>query len=216
MQELIDTSLVSLWQARINRARGVARLLSAVPFVRLVGLNGSIITGQMTGGSDIDLYIVTAPGRLYLGRLFVTVAVHLTGWRRYGHKIRGRVCLNRFATTEAMDITPHNDYHARVFSGLEPLWSTPGVYEDYCRANRWMSVYGYHVSSSRRSMIRPWWAALWQWIGEVALGGRLGSWLESRQKVWQQSRIRHDVRTIEPGSRVYIRENELCFHATKK
>lgn len=194
----------------------MARLLSGIPFIRLVGLNGSLVTGSMSRDSDIDFYLAVAPGRLYTGRLLATLAVHLTGWRRYGSRVRGRVCLNRFATTEALDITPHNDYHARVFSGLEPLWAHEGVYERYQTANQWMTVFGYEVSCARRSMRRGWWRGAMQRVGEWLLGGWLGDWFEARQRQWQQARIKKDPRTAELGSRVFIRENELCFHAIKE
>ena len=208
--------MAGLWRQRVDRARGVARLLSGIPFIRLVGLNGSLVTGRMTRQSDIDFYIVTAPNRLYTGRLLATLVTHLTGWRRYGDRVQGRVCLNRFATVEALDITPHNDYHARVFSGLEPLWSADGVYESYQQANAWMADLGYEVASSRRSMRCAAWRGRAQAVGEWMLGGWLGDQLERAQQRWQRARIERDPRTSESGSRVYIRDNELCFHATKE
>lgn len=215
MQELKERSLLPLFESRLRRAVGVARLLTAVPFIRMVGLNGSLVTGTMSRQSDIDFYIVTAPGRLYTARLLATVLVHLTGWRRYGRRVRGRVCLNRFATVEAMDITPHNDYHARVFSGLEPLWAASGVYDRYRRANQWMASLGHPPQSSRRPMRRPRAAAAWQGWGERRLAGRFGTWLERWQAAWQRARIARDPRTYAPGSRVFVRDNELCFHAEK-
>jgi hypothetical protein len=169
----------------------------------------------MSRESDIDFYLAVAPGRLYTGRLLATLAVHLTGWRRYGWRVRGRVCLNRFATTEALDITPHNDYHARVFSGLEPLWAHEGVYERYQSVNQWMTVFGYQVGCSRRSLRREGWRGTVQRVGEWLLGGLIGDRLERWQRDWQRARIKGDPRTSEEGSRVFIRDNELCFHATK-
>lgn len=181
----------------------------------MVGLNGSLVTGTMSRQSDIDFYIVTAPDRLYTCRLLTTLLVHLTGWRRYGTKVRGRVCLNRFATTDALDITPHNDYHARVFSGLEPLWAADGVYECYQNANIWMRVFDYNPVSTRSPMRQPSGAKWLQRVGEWLLGGYFGDWFETRQRAWQQRRIKQDPRTHAAGSRVFVRENELCLHAIK-
>lgn len=216
VKDLANEALYPLWKTRINRARAIAHLLSAVPFVRLVGLNGSLVTGRMRPESDIDFYVALAPRRLYLGRILVTLVVHLTGWRRYGVKVRGRVCLNRFATTAALDITPHNQYHARVFSGLEPLWAHGDVYERYRRANGWMTAYGYPVRCSRLPLERSSWAGRFQRMGEWLLGGRLGGALENWQRNWQRRRIMADPRTHALGSRVVLRENELCFHAVKE
>lgn len=183
--------------------------------MRLVGLNGSLVTGTMNEGSDIDFYIATAPGRLYLTRALVTLVVQLTGWRRHGANVAGQICLNRFATTEAMDIGPHNGYHARVFSGLEPLWAAPHVYSEYRAANQWMIAYGYPVQASKLPLRQSAGARGCQHLGEGLLGGWLGDRLENWQRRYQQTRINRDPRTREVGSRIFIRDNELCFHAVK-
>lgn len=201
-----------LWWERARRARGCAYLLRGVPFLRLVGLNGSLVTGTMNRESDIDFYIVTAADRLYLTRALVTLVVHLTGWRRYGDKIRGRICLNRFATVEALEITPHDDYHARVFSGLVPLWAVDETYSQYVAANRWMTDFSAPPTNHSTRPLSPGITAIFRRVSERILGGWWGDRLEGWCRVWQQGRIRRDPRTEQPGSRVFIRENELCFH----
>lgn len=203
-----------------RRAVFVARLLRWVPFVELVGLNGSLASNMAHQGSDIDLYIVTTPNRLYTVRALTILTVLLTGLRRHGKSIAGRICLNRFATRAGLTITPRDSYHARVFSPLVPLFFRRGIYARYRAANEWMAGqywpviplpswrrYIGIVKSSPPLLVR---------LLELMGRGRVGDAVEARLSVWQRERILRHQETYHPDSRVFIRAQELCLHLTKQ
>lgn len=208
--------MVALYRRRALR---VAAWLRYVPFVEMVGLNGSLATNTADAASDIDFYIVTTPGRLYTARILTIAVTQLTGLRRYGTHIAGRICLNRFATRAGLTVTPHNEYHARVFSPLVPLFSLPGVYARYRAANEWMAQEHWPViplSQWRRDMqaiastkpiIRRW--------AEFCLRGRMGDTLENWLSAYQRERILRQGATYDSESRVFIRSDELCLHIAK-
>lgn len=210
-----NSANIGLYYERLDRAYSIGLLLRWVPFVRLVGLNGSMVTGTMKPSSDIDFYIATAPNRLYTARLLVVLVVHLTGWRRYGSKIRGRICLNRFATTHALEITPHNNYHAKVFSGLAPLYAHHQAYRAYFAANEWMDYNLYPRRVYRTERLTPNLAQFSRRLGERLLAGSFGTWLESILARWQQRRILADPRTRAANGRVRVSQEELCLHPLK-
>lgn len=187
-----------------------------VPFIRLVGLNGSMLTGKMNKQSDIDFYIVSAPNRLFITRTIVTLVVHLSGWRRYSHKVRGRICLNRFATTEALQITPNNSYHARVFSRLMPLLSINKTYELYLKENEWMNQTDYVLVKYRQPKKIKGLMTVIRNLGEKTLQGQIGNYLENSLRRWQVTRIEADKKAFIKGSKVRIEPNELCFHNKKQ
>ena len=211
-----NDAVVALYRRRALR---VAAWLRHVPFVELVGLNGSLATNTATADSDIDFYIVTTPGRLYTARILTIIATHLTGQRRYGTHIAGRICLNRFATRAGVTVTPRNEYHARVFSPLVPLFSLPGVYARYRAANEWMAQEHWPVIPlpqwrrdiqaivSTKPIIRRW--------VEFFLRGRMGDALENRLSAYQRERILRHGATYDPDSRVFIRAEEICLHIAK-
>ncbi|MDO8471943.1 MAG: hypothetical protein Q7S64_02185 [bacterium] len=206
---------LALYYERLDRAYGIGLLLRWVPFVRLVGLNGSMITGTMKPSSDIDFYVATAPERLYTTRLLVVLVVQLTGWRRYGSKIRGRICLNRFATTAALEITPHNNYHAQVFSGLAPLYAHHQTYRAYFDANEWMEYNFYRRRVHRTERLAPNLAQFSRRLYEGLLSGWLGDFVEAKLARWQQRRILADPRTSAARGRVRVSQEELCLHPLK-
>lgn len=81
-----------------QKAQRWANKIVKLPFVRIVVLTGSVARNETTEKSDIDFFIQLAPRRLYIGRLIVTLAVHLWGERRTDKNIAGKLCLNWFGT----------------------------------------------------------------------------------------------------------------------
>ncbi len=53
------------------------------------------------GDSDIDLFIETAPGMLWTGRVMATLFFSALGARRHGKYVKGRFCLSFFAVENA-------------------------------------------------------------------------------------------------------------------
>ncbi len=201
-----------IWKRNWRRAVWLAAVLRMTPFVRMVGLNGSMAAGNFRSESDIDLYVVIADRHLYLGRLLTMAVVQLSGRRIRPGKEAGSFCANRFAIASFTEITPHDLYHARVFHNLIPLYAAPGVYGSFVSANVWMEEQGYPVRrhapvlsySLRSRLVQRW--------GEWLLGA---AWIERRASQWQRSRVARDPRTTARGSRVVVSDRELRFHVVK-
>ncbi len=90
------------------RAKLAGRILRYVPFVRLVALNGSVVRGEENSQSDVDILVIAKSGRLYTTRFFATFFIALTGWRRHGEKISGRICLNCYLSDKNLSIIPED------------------------------------------------------------------------------------------------------------
>jgi hypothetical protein len=199
------------WMTYWRRALWISYLLRYVPFVRMVGLNGSMVTGTFRSESDIDVYIVTKDGHLFLGRFLATILIALTGLKIRSGREAGMICSNRFAIESFVDITPHDAYHARVFHNLIPLFDGGGVYAKYCAANQWMSdsePLVVHQPVLRHSVV----SRFVQVVGEWLLGSPN---LEARIQRWQEQRIAQDPRAHAKGSKVVVSKRELRFHLAK-
>jgi hypothetical protein len=89
--------------------------------------------------SDIDLFIVSDPGRLWLVRGLATLTLQVLGVRRYGDIIVGRFCLSFFATTQGMDLStiaiPRDVYLREWGRSLKPIWSHANGYSEFLRVN---------------------------------------------------------------------------------
>lgn len=206
----MSSPFIALYRRRAER---VSILIAALPFVRLVGLNGSLARDEARLESDIDFLIVSAPDRMYTVRFFATTLVHLLGLRRHKHLIRGRICLNRYQTTDHLLIEPKNRYHAEVFSRLVPLADITQTYERYQQANQWMGEYNCPVETPRRRKSRS--LALSRYtreFGEWLLRGRVGDWLERSLRNIQVKKIENNPLTKRYPDRIRVTNNVLLFH----
>jgi predicted nucleotidyltransferase len=203
---------VKTWIRYWRRALWLAALLRFVPFVRMVGLNGSMVTGTFTAGSDIDLYIVVKDRHIFLGRFLVTALIQLTGLKIKPGKEAGRFCPNRFAVESYVEITPHDHYHARVFHNLIPLFAEAAVYERYRAANAWMEELDHALPAHRAILRHTCISKRMQRLFElVCASPRLEQWVAA----WQRARVEQDPRAADPRSKVIITDEELRFHLAK-
>jgi hypothetical protein len=208
-------------QKYLHRAKLAAKLLSAVPFVRMVGLNGSLPLGTATEKSDIDFLIITKHHRIWTGRFLSTILIHIVGMRRYGKKIAGRICLNRYQTTSSLDVMPHDDYHRRVFSALVPLYDAGGIYEKYCKFNLWMGNIinqnakiksQKYITKNHDKSLNHLITRYIQKFQEEFLNDSFGDWVEKKLKNYQRARILNDPRTHLMPGRVVAEDWLLRFH----
>lgn len=201
----------------LRRAKAVAAFLQIVPFVRMVCLNGSVAAGVATKPSDIDLFIFLKEGRLWSGRLFVTLAVHLAGLRRFGNKIAGRICLNRYQTDNYLLISPPTQENAKHHSFTKIFWADAGLAMRLIETNTWMRRFDFQISKQNpklnflRILTRP-----IQLLGETLFEIFLNEWAENWARNYQTKRILADPRTKKsPSGTIYISEIELRFHPPK-
>lgn len=77
--------------AKVDRWKWLCRF---VPYLRKVYVCNNLSFDNVTKESDIDLFIVTAPNRLFITRIILTGLFHCFGIRRHDKKIAGRFCLS--------------------------------------------------------------------------------------------------------------------------
>lgn len=201
-----------------RRAHRVALLLAGLPFVRMVGLTGSLARKVARVDSDIDFFMVAAPGRLFTVRFCVTLLVQLLGIRRHGRKIAGRICLNRYQTADALEIIPHTRYHAEDLSQLVPLIDLDHIFEQFQSANQWMTKeFGFRFTGQLRRRSRSLrLTQVTRRAGEWLLGGRVGDWFEKQSKRFQ---LRYQVwnpATKDLRSNIVVTDSRLLFHPAKE
>ena len=98
----------------LNREQRVLSLLARMPFVRMVALSGSLAHLNAEGSADLDLFVITAPGRVWSVTLAMLVATRLLGWRK-------RMCLNYVISERALPIEPADLFSANQIIHLRPI-----------------------------------------------------------------------------------------------
>lgn len=122
-------------------AARVSRWLRFTPFVRMIAMTGTVAMKNCEKGSDIDFLVVLEKGRIWTGRLLVTLVVQILRRRRYGKKIKDRICLNYFITTGSLEIKKKDLFAANEYSFLYPLYGFR-VYKKFGETNHnWIRKY---------------------------------------------------------------------------
>ena len=98
----------------IDRHRRILAVVAGMPFVRMVALSGSLAHLNAEASADLDLFVITAPRRVWSVTLCLLVIARLFGWRR-------RLCLNYVISEDALRVEPGDLFSANQIIHLRPI-----------------------------------------------------------------------------------------------
>lgn len=182
----------------------------------MIGLNGSMVRGEFSKDSDIDFIIISEAKRMYFVRQFVMFLLTIVGLKRFDQNSAGKICPNRWATTNKLQITPKDDYHAWTFCSTIPIYAFNLTYENFIKANSWMGKQGFPIHTRDillKDSRRITWCKTWL---EHRLSGKLGNFLESNFKQNQIKRIKSKTDNYQGQWNIIINDDELCFHLKRE
>jgi hypothetical protein len=124
----LEAASRALWPKARRAAAAIARL----PFVRFVGVTGSLAVNAAAADADIDLFIVTADDRLWLTRAAAIGVV------RTAALAGTRLCPNYLLAESALELPPEerDRFTAHELAQLVPL-AGPETYARLLEANAW-------------------------------------------------------------------------------
>lgn len=105
-------------------------LITSMPFVRMVALSGSLAHLNAEGEADLDLFMITRPGRVWSVTLTVLVLSRLLGWRK-------RLCLNYVVSERALMVGPADLFCANQIVHLQPM-SGSDAYAVFLESNHFI------------------------------------------------------------------------------
>lgn len=171
-------------EQKLKRARRAARALSGVPFLRAIFVSSSVAAETPRPESDLDFFVIAAPGRIWIVRFWCNLILRLLRSRVYGNKRTNRVCLCFFVDTEHLDLSPWrlapDDIHfAYWLHQMVPLYDSGNWQEKFRAANAWTKLLLPQIKSpvsgaflprlARRGLARAW-AAIWEAMWKGAYG----------------------------------------------
>jgi hypothetical protein len=212
-KELVEqrTERNKISERKFKIVENATRLLRFVPFVRMVAVTGRMAMKNANKNSDLDFLIVLKQGKIFTGRILVTLLIHLLGIRRYGSKIKDRICLNYFIADEFLDISFKDLFASSEYSFIIPVfgWET---FRKFQKKNLWIKDY--------RKNFQPDKMKNWKLLEDSKFSKNIrktGEYLfrfgfiEEVLKKFQMNRIMNDPRTHKAGSYVTANDKELIF-----
>lgn len=113
-------------------AQRKANFIAKFPFVRAVLASGSLSKGYMDERSDLDFFVITAPGRLWIARTLLVMYKRLFLFN--SHKY---FCINYLVDEDHLEIEEKNLFTATELATVIPLYGSKH-YQSLHRANPWL------------------------------------------------------------------------------
>lgn len=110
-------------------------LIAKFPYVKAVGISGSLSKSYYDKNSDIDFFIITEPNKLWICRTFLILykKIFLLNSKKY-------FCVNYFISTSQLEIEEQNRFTATELKTLIPMHGKE-VFEEFYKANHWVTAY---------------------------------------------------------------------------
>lgn len=126
-------------------ARQVGWWLQLVPTIQLIGVTGGVAMNNADRRDDIDIFIVTMPGHMWITRLLVVCIVSIMGKRRTPSttKFGNTICMNMFVSSQQMAIprAERDLFAAHEVLQMVPLWDRNGTYAMFLKKNIWVRAF---------------------------------------------------------------------------
>ncbi|OGH87574.1 MAG: hypothetical protein A3J93_03555 [Candidatus Magasanikbacteria bacterium RIFOXYC2_FULL_42_28] len=177
--------------------RAVKKIRS-IPFVRAIFVCNSVGSGTASDNSDVDLFIITAPKRVWLVRFFTNITMLLFGLRRHGDKVAGKVCLSFLVDEKKLNMAPwrvcdDDIYLAYWLFQLIPLYDPNNLYDKLIAANGWVKKYLPNVkknSTDTFALTDSVWGLKWKNLWEKFWTGAYGDLIENQARGTQQAKMK--------------------------
>ncbi len=212
-RELVDQRIKrnKISVGKIKKLRRIVWLLRFVPFIRMIGVTGALAMKNADADSDWDVLVVLKKGRIWTGRTLVTGFLHLIGKRRYGEKIKNRICLNHFIADDSLEVATKEkfpEFSSHEFYFILPVFDT-GIFQKFQLQNSWIKDYKPNFYLREVGKIGEIGVArAIREIGEIILGW---DFLENWLGKWQREKIMKNPLTKKPESFIRATDEYLIF-----
>lgn len=211
-------------EQKLKIARRAAKLIKSIPFLKAVFVCNSTGSEQANEDSDIDFFIVTEKNRIWITRFLVTLVLELFRLRRTNKRIKNKICLSFYVTTENLDLAKwrvaDDDIHfAYWLNQMLPVFDPENYYFKFLEANSWTKIYLPNLDPKQTSSYllkipESWFSKRWKKIWEKMWAGSYGDMINNQAKKIQLSKMKFSGKPIDRGEDkgVVISDGVLKFH----
>lgn len=142
---------------RFKTALKAARILSFIPFIKLIGVTNSLSFHNSNQNSDIDFFIITQKDRLWLTRFFSVLVLDIFRLAKNKHQIQGKICLGNFVDEDFSDLSKLNskkDFYQLIWSfHFMPIYED-NFFLDFTKSNSWIKKSMPYFTYSKNNLIK--------------------------------------------------------------
>ncbi len=215
---------VPMVEKKMAIARRAGKKLRWLPFVEAMFVCNTVALGGVKPASDIDVFIIIKPGRLWLARFLITLVLGIFGLRRNKKNITDKVCLSFYAADDALDlsavkISDPDIYLIYWLDNLIPVYDPKNIHKEILKQNQWAKKYLPNGLLSQKTL--PRWraddsklSAGFRYFFERAWQGGYGNLMERQAKEIQKTKMKLNFASAQNqgGLGVVINDSMLKFH----
>ena len=207
--------------AKLKKAQGYAKVFRLFPSVRLVAVCSSLAAGNVKSSSDIDLFIVSASGQIWVTRFLLAGLLKLLNQRPTVKDTKNKICLSYYVTDQSLDLSAaqlgQDDIaFAYYVEGFLPLYDTDGLYQRLLAANSWLwqrLPNANWPNATTLAVSRPSWLPAWHGFFKVIswpfFNGLSRDWVCGLQLRIMPDKLKAKANV---DSRVIVTDSVLKFH----
>lgn len=133
---------ILLAEKKYKKVSRIVRLFSFIPWIKMVAISNIIGQDNVKEDSDIDLFIITEKGRIWITRFATVVTVKLLGLRPRPNNVKDKICLSFFVSTENLDLKKlmmfDDVYFYHWLANLMPVYGQSDHYRSLIGENGWL------------------------------------------------------------------------------
>lgn len=176
----------------MKHACKAAKILAKFPYVKGLAISGSLSKNFADENTDVDFFIITAAGRLWIARTLLQLFYKLAaaaGKRRW-------FCLNYYIDEQELEIPEKNIFTAMEIVTLVPMQGSI-VMEQFFNANKWTGDYfpmRQPIVKGTPEIEKGIFRNVAEQLFKSKMGDTIDKWLmKITQRRWQKKVLRHEV-----------------------
>jgi len=157
----------------LNKAREISKLLYGFPYVRAIGVSGSVSKNFADEDADIDYFVITKANRLWVARTLM----HLYKKILFLKKRKQWYCMNYYVDEAVLEIEEKNIYTATDLITLMPMYGDISM-NSFFTANEWAFSFFpnfYLKKTAREGDLSSAWIKK---FFELLFNNKIGNWLD--------------------------------------
>jgi len=209
-------------------AKKAVKKIRWVPFVRSVFLCNNTSFEMASPKSDIDVVIVIKEGRMWIGRLLVTIILSILRMRRTKKKTTNRICLSFYASGKSLDFSDLKITEIDVglifwIMQFVAIYDPHNTLKEIFDINSWIrkflpNAFSVNQISERFLVTDSKISKKWKRFWEAVWGSAYGNLIENQARAIQKLKMKLNTGSVqnEPDTRVIINDDVLKFHEKDK
>ncbi|MFA5961161.1 MAG: hypothetical protein WC848_00585 [Parcubacteria group bacterium] len=189
--------------------RRVIKLLRFVPFIRMIAVTGRMAMKNAEEKSDLDLMIILEKGHIFTGRFLTVAFLSVLGIRRHGEKIKNKICLNHFLSTD-FSVSIKDLFSAHEYVFMVPIFGL-NFYHEFLEKNKWIEEIRPNFSDRLANMKEIRDSQFSKTVRENLEKIFAPRIIENNLREFQTAKIKANPKTKKIGGVIIYADEELAF-----